>query len=135
MAADADVAQHPEREKSSVTLEEAVREAVGYIALCVEASAVLVATIGVFDTLGRIFTAIVRRTTEHGTGKLIWRRFALWLLLALEFALAADIIRSVISPTWEDIGELAAIAAIRTFLNYFLEKDLDASREAAPVEG
>jgi uncharacterized membrane protein len=118
-----------------VTLEEAVREAVGYIALCVEASAVLVATIGVFDTLGRIGAAIVRRTTGHGTGKLIWRRFALWLLLALEFALAADIIRSVISPTWEDIGELAAIAAIRTFLNYFLEKDLDASREAAPVEG
>ncbi len=118
-----------------MTLEEAVREAVGYIALCVEASAVLVATIGVFDTLGRIGAAIVHRTTAHGTGKLIWRRFALWLLLALEFALAADIIRSVISPTWQDIGELAAIAAIRTFLNYFLEKDLETTREAAPVEG
>jgi uncharacterized membrane protein len=48
------------------------------------------------------------------------QRFGVWLLLSLEFELAADIIRSVVSPTWRDIGELAAIAAIRTFLNYFL---------------
>jgi uncharacterized membrane protein len=52
----------------------------------------------------------------------------MWLLLALEFALAADIIRSAISPSWGDIGQLAAIAAIRTFLNYFLEKDLERSQ-------
>ena len=45
-----------------------------------------------------------------------------WLLLGLEFELAADIVRSVISPTWVEIGQLAAIAVIRTFLNYFLEK-------------
>ena len=44
--------------------------------------------------------------------------------------LAADIVRSAIAPTWNDIGQLAAIAAIRTFLNYFLERDLAA--EAGP---
>ena len=49
----------------------------------------------------------------------------MWLLLGLEFALAADIIGSVVSPTWEDIGQLGAIAVIRTFLNYFLEHDLE----------
>ena len=49
----------------------------------------------------------------------------MWLLLGLEFELAADIIASVVSPTWQDIGELGAIAVIRTFLNYFLEKDLE----------
>jgi uncharacterized membrane protein len=38
--------------------------------------------------------------------------------------LAADIVRSAISPSWEQIGQLAAIAAIRTFLSYFLERDL-----------
>jgi Protein of unknown function (DUF1622) len=37
------------------------------------------------------------------------------LLLGLEFELAADIIASVISPTWQDIGQLGAIAVIRTF--------------------
>jgi uncharacterized membrane protein len=54
---------------------------------------------------------------------------AVWLLLGLEFELAADIIRSVISPTWMEIGELGAIAVIRTFLNYFLEKDLEHANE------
>ena len=50
--------------------------------------------------------------------------------LGLEFELAADIIGTVVSPTWRDIGELAAIAAIRTFLNYFLEKDVERAEEA-----
>ncbi len=49
----------------------------------------------------------------------------MWPLIGLEFELAADIIGSVISPSWQDIGELGAIAVVRTFLNYFLEKDLD----------
>jgi uncharacterized membrane protein len=61
----------------------------------------------------------------------VWRRYGVWLLLGLEFELAADIIETVISPEWMDIAQLAAIAVIRTFLNYFLEKDLEASvREA-----
>ena len=40
-------------------------------------------------------------------------------------AFRPDIIGSIVSPTWEDIGQLGAIAVIRTFLNYFLEQDLD----------
>ena len=54
----------------------------------------------------------------------------MWLLLGLEFELAADIIRSVVAPTWADLGELGAIAVIRTFLNYFLEKDLETASRA-----
>jgi uncharacterized membrane protein len=57
--------------------------------------------------------------------KQIWRRFAASILLALEFALGADIARTAIAPTWAEIGQLAAIAAIRTFLNFFLERDLE----------
>ena len=45
----------------------------------------------------------------------------------LEFALAADLIRTAIAvPTWAGVGQLAAIAAIRTALNYFLERDIEA---------
>jgi uncharacterized membrane protein len=53
----------------------------------------------------------------------------LWLLFGLVFELAADIIGSIISPSWLEIGQLAAIGAIRTFLNYFLEKDLERASE------
>lgn len=55
----------------------------------------------------------------------------MWLLLALEFELAADVLRTAISPTWDDVGKLGAIAAIRTALNYFLEKDIDKYSGAA----
>lgn len=54
----------------------------------------------------------------------------MWLILGLEFELAADIVRSAISPSWSDIGQLGAIAAIRTVLNYFLEKDIKEFEES-----
>ena len=94
-------------------------------ALLVEAVAVLVITCGAVESLVGLLAIAVRPTATHGARKDVWRRFAMWLLLGLEFELAADIIRSVISPSWRDIGQLGAIAVIRTFLNYFLEKDLE----------
>jgi uncharacterized membrane protein len=59
----------------------------------------------------------------------VWLRYARWLVAGLTFQLAADIIESSTSTDWEAIGRLGAIAAIRTFLNYFLEKDLEELRE------
>ena len=47
-----------------------------------------------------------------------------WLALGLEFALAADILRTAVAPTWRDIGQLAAIAVLRTGLNYGLEREI-----------
>jgi uncharacterized membrane protein len=47
-----------------------------------------------------------------------------WLALGLEFALAADILRTAVAPTWHDIGQLAAIAVLRTGLNYGLEREI-----------
>jgi uncharacterized membrane protein len=93
----------------------------------VEAMAVLVVTFGAFDALVRLTRLAIVTSAPHGARKAIWRRFGGWLLLGLEFALAADIIATVVSPTWDDIGELGAIAVIRTFLNYFLERDLESS--------
>jgi uncharacterized membrane protein len=67
----------------------------------------------------------VRPESVHTARREVWVRFARWIILALEFALAADIARTAIAPTWDDIGQLAAIAVIRTGLNYFLERDLE----------
>ncbi|NJN85345.1 MAG: DUF1622 domain-containing protein [Leptolyngbyaceae cyanobacterium SL_7_1] len=46
------------------------------------------------------------------------------LALSLEFQLAADIVGTVISPNWDAIAKLAAITGIRTFLNFFLQKEV-----------
>lgn len=53
-------------------------------------------------------------------------QFGVWLALALEFQLGADIVATTVAPTLESLGELALIAVIRTFLNYFLSKELEA---------
>ncbi len=47
------------------------------------------------------------------------------LAISLEFLLAADILRTAVSPTWADIGKLAAIAILRTLLNFFLDRELN----------
>ena len=55
--------------------------------------------------------------------------FGGWLVVALEFQLAADIVGTIISPTTSHLIELGAIALIRTFLNYFLNRELKEERE------
>lgn len=99
-----------------------------YIALSVEAVAALVIAYGTIEALVQLAPAVVesKKTTRRRD---VWRRFGVWLLLGLEFELAADIVRTAIAPSWFDIGQLASIAAIRTFLNYFLESDLKLLRE------
>jgi uncharacterized membrane protein len=114
-------------------MEELVYQLARVIALGLETMAVLIVAIGAIDAAGRLVVAIARMATTHGDGKVVWRRFGMWLLLALEFELAADIVTSVVAPTWPDLGRLGAIAVIRTFLNYFLEKDV-AEAGAAEAE-
>jgi len=99
-------------------------------AMFAEMAAVVVVTFGVLEAFLKLLRIAMTSRASHGERKVVWRRFGTWLLLGLEFALAADIIASVVSPTWQDIGELGAIAVIRTFLNYFLERDLENAEQA-----
>jgi len=48
------------------------------------------------------------------------------LAMALEFQLAADVLATTTEPSWDQLGRLGAIAVIRTFLNYFLAREIDA---------
>ena len=106
-------------------MEEVFKRVAGSIALGVEASAVLIIAYGAIEAIVGAIRAVAHGRSKRGQREDVWLRFGVWLLLGLEFELAADIVRTAISPTWTDIGQLAAIGAIRTFLNYFLEKDLE----------
>jgi uncharacterized membrane protein len=106
-------------------MEALFKEAAGYIALGVEASAALIIAYGAIQALYGSFRTIVEKRSQVGQRKDVLLNFGVWLLLGLEFELAADIVRTAISPTWTDIGQLTAIGVIRTFLNFFLEKDLE----------
>src|SRR3984957_20386715 len=54
----------------------------------------------------------------------VWLRLGRWLVAGLTFQLAADVLETAITTSWDEVARLAAIAAIRTFPNYFLERDL-----------
>jgi uncharacterized membrane protein len=112
-------------------VEELFIEAARAAVLLIEGAAVFVVAFGSLEAFVKVLLVMARPGASLGMRKAIWRRLGVWLLLALEFALAADIISSVISPSWQDIGELGAIAVIRTFLNYFLERDLENAEASA----
>lgn len=47
-----------------------------------------------------------------------------YLLLGMEFLVAADIIHTILSPTLQDLAVLGAIVAIRVVLSFFLQKEI-----------
>src|SRR5262245_37733081 len=101
-------------------MEELFQRLASHLALMVEAASALFIAIGAFEAVWMLI-----KLPREGRRKAVWMRFGVWLLLSLEFQLGADIIRTAISPTWGQIGQLGAIAVIRTFLNHFLEQDLE----------
>lgn len=105
-------------------MEEAVKEVAHVVASACELACLLVLAVAAVAAVAK---SVWRWRSYHTLPmkKEIWLQFAAAIVLALEFALAADIADTIIAPTWEDLGHLAAIAAIRTILNYFLAKDLE----------
>jgi len=106
-------------------MEEIFKHIAVNISLGLEAAAVLIITWGALRAFFRILRTIGDGDAGIAEKKQIWLGFGIWLLLGLEFELAADIVKTAVAPTWIDIGQLGAIAVIRTFLNYFLEKDVE----------
>jgi uncharacterized membrane protein len=99
-----------------------------YSVVLIDAMALLVIVGGTIEAFIRGLHHLLTSTNAHES-RGIWLRYARWLVAGLTFQLAADIIETSIAPTWDDIGRLAVIAIIRTFLNYFLERDLTEVRE------
>lgn len=103
-------------------VEEQVSAALQWLRLLVEALGAGVIGVGVLVVL----VGLVRYMFTRGERTLVPIRlaFARYLILALELQLAADILSTSVSPTWDQIGKLSAIAVIRTALNFFLSKEL-----------
>lgn len=105
-------------------MEEIVKLIANYIAITAEAIAVIFIVIGIIGAL----SIFIRKTflVRQGYKTMTESRTHLGhsLSVALEFLIAADILKTAIAPTWEEIGKLAAVVGIRTVLNYFLHKEL-----------
>jgi uncharacterized membrane protein len=116
-------------------MEESFRTVASYVALMLESLVVLTVAFGAIEAVYRIAKAALVSHSSNWDRRAVWLRFAVWILLSLEFALGADIVRTAIAPTWEDIGKLGVIAAIRTGLGFFLSKDLESVEEEAKPQG
>ena len=116
-------------------MEELLKVLASYTALGLDAAAVAIVTYGALDAIVQAIRTRPGRRVLTGRRKVAFVQLGAWLVLGLEFELAADIVHTVIAPTWAQLGKLAAIAVIRTFLNYFLEKDLErlVGPEEAPL--
>jgi uncharacterized membrane protein len=93
----------------------------GYAVTIIDAMAMLLIIVGTVEAFISVFTGWSKSNQEK---REVWLRFARWLVAGLTFQLAADVLETSFQTSWTAIGQLAAIAVIRTFLNYFLEKDL-----------
>jgi uncharacterized membrane protein len=101
-----------------ILLEEFVR----ILALALEFTAALCIAVGFVKTF---ILLLKRRKADYSP---LYNRLRLsfggWLALALEFQLASDIVKTTVAPSYENLIKLGAVAVIRTFLNYFLSKEL-----------
>jgi uncharacterized membrane protein len=95
-----------------------------YIALCIETIAIAVITAGAIEALFGIARVITKRGATNHDRRTVWLNFARWLVAGLTFQLAADVVNTSFAATWEDLGRLAIIAVIRTFLSFFLDREL-----------
>jgi len=93
----------------------------------IDAIALLVILFGTVEVCIGAVRGALGHWSSHDM-RAVWLRYARWLVAALTFQLAADIIETSISTDWESIGRVGAIAVIRTFLNFFLDRDLEEIR-------
>jgi uncharacterized membrane protein len=114
----------PAHRLTSDPMIETVDQFADLIASAIEVVMVLVIVIGSVRTIVAIAGRLAARETSTPALRQIWLHYAAWILLALEFALAADIIKTIVGPSWTEIGQLGAIAAIRIALSYFLGRDI-----------
>ncbi len=108
--------------------ERTLHEVVGVLVTLVEGAAALIIFSGAVLGFFRFCVVAVR---DRRIEALVPVRLGLARMLAmgLEFQLAADLLRTSVAPSFEAIGQLAAVAAIRTALNYFLDKEIRMERD------
>ena len=99
---------------------------VRWVKLGVEIFGAGLVTLGVCVAIVQLIRNLAaRKPADFTATRLILARH---LALALEFELGADILGTAVSPSWDQIGKLGAIAVIRTGLNFFLSMEMKGER-------
>ncbi|MFF3015546.1 DUF1622 domain-containing protein [Streptomyces sp. NPDC057939] len=108
--------------------ESGVQELIGWLVRLIEAAGALIIFTGALWAFARFASTGLRRQSLIGEFNKIRLSLGRFLVLGLEFQLAGDVLRTAVAPSFTAIGQLAAIAAIRTLLNFFLTREIAAER-------
>ena len=99
-----------------------------YLSLGIGFIGVVVIAFGTAHTLFQF----IRLEVSHFKGanicperELMRHHFGSYILLGLEFLIAADIVHTITQPGLEELAALGAIVAIRTILSYFLNREME----------
>lgn len=102
--------------------EHLLQEAALFLKIILEFIAILIIAIALIKSIQKFFRH--QRSQHQMSQPSIRLELGLSLALSLEFLLAADVVGTAVSPHWDAIAKLAAITGIRTFLNFFLHREV-----------
>lgn len=109
---------------------EQTKAGIEFLSRGIELAAAVIIALAALEATLKAIGLFIHRQSPPAAKTEVRLTLGRWLAVALEFELAADILRTAVAPTWNEIGQLAAIAALRTALNYFLAKEIDKEAEA-----
>ena len=109
-------------------MEEIAKQITINISLAVEILAAIIIGVAVIKTLFNYFLLLKSRYSKISKEE-IRVQFGSSVAISLELLLGADVLATAVAPSWDELGKLAAIAIIRTALNFFLERELKHIKE------
>lgn len=93
---------------------------------------IVVLLLGVFITVKDFIISEIKSKTRLEVVKkitVVKNSLGTYILLGLEILICADIIESILNPTFHDIIVLASIVVIRTVISYFLNKEIESDKK------
>lgn len=112
--------------------EDRLSDIVNLLVRLVEAAGATIIFVGAVIGVVQFLRVLVARAPERFTA--VRLTLGRYLALGLEFQLASDVLRTTVAPSFEELGKLAAVAAIRTALNFFLARELKEEEAAQAAE-
>jgi len=106
-------------------MENLLHVAAGHVTLALQAVAIVIVAFGSARAVANITRGAFSSHSDAVDQRAEWLDYAHWLVAALTFQLAADIVATSFTRTWDELGRLVVVAVVRTFLSYFLDREME----------
>lgn len=115
-------------------MESLLQVAAGYVTLALQAVAIVIVAFGSARAVVNIARSAFASHPGMAEQRAEWLDYARWLVAALTFQLAADIVATSFAPTWDELGRLVLVAVVRTFLSYFLDREMEHAAKLRAID-